>query len=209
VFLVFPLGLADRVSEFARRRIQKYYQKDALVVHPPVNLAKFPSNPVAGGGYWLMVGRLVAYKNFDIAVAAFNRLGWPLKIVGTGVQEQELRQMAKGNVQFMGQVDDATLSELYRGAFGIVFPQEEDFGIVPLEAMASGRPVVALRSGGAMETVIDRITGLFFEEETPEALMDAVERASRMKWLPDVCRGQAQRFDIPVFKEKMARILCQ
>lgn len=194
------------ISECVRERIQKYYQKDAIVVHPPVNVAKFPLAQ-GPGTYWLMVGRLVAYKNFDLAIKAFNRLGWPLVIVGTGVEERRLRRAAGSSVSFVGQVSDERLSELYRGAAGIVFPQEEDFGIVPLEAMASGRPVVALRRGGALETVIDRITGLFFDEETPEALADAVDRASRMKWLPNLCRGQAERFDVPVFRDRLGAVI--
>jgi glycosyltransferase involved in cell wall biosynthesis len=195
------------ISESVRRRIQKYYGKDAVVVHPPVNMAKFELAEKSGGDYWLMVGRLVAYKNFDLAIRAFKQLGWPLKIVGTGVEERRLRALAGSGVEFLGQVDDVRLAALYRGAAGVVFPQEEDFGIVPLEAMASGRPVVALRRGGALETVIDKMTGLFFDEETPEALADAVDRASRMKWLPHLCRGQAERFDIPTFREKMTAIL--
>jgi glycosyltransferase involved in cell wall biosynthesis len=195
------------VSETVRRRIQKYYGTDAAVVHPPVTLAKFPLNPTAGGAYWLMVGRLVAYKRFDLAIRAFNRLGWPLVIAGTGVEERRLRRSAGPTITFAGQVGDDALAALYQGAAGVVFPQEEDFGIVPLEAMASGRPVVALRAGGAVETVIDRITGLFFDEQTPEALADAVDRASRMKWLPEVCRGQAERFSIPAFRTKMSALL--
>jgi glycosyltransferase involved in cell wall biosynthesis len=196
------------ISETVRHRIQKYYRRDATVVHPPVNVAKFALAD-APGDYWLAVGRLVAYKNFDIAVQAFNRLGWPLVIVGNGVEERRLRRMAKQNVTFAGQVSDERLAQLYRGAAGIVFPQEEDFGIVPLEAMASGRPVVALRRGGALETVVDKITGLFFDEETPEALADAVDQASRMKWLPHLCRGQAERFDIPVFRKKFMTALAR
>ena len=194
------------ISEFVRRRIQKYYSRESIVIHPPVNVAKFPLAD-APGTFWLMVGRLVAYKNFDLAVETFNRLGWPLKIVGTGVEERRLKHIAKGNIEFLGQVSDEHLSELYRRSFGLVFPQEEDFGIVPLEAMASGRPVVALRGGGALETVIDRITGVFFDEATPEALTDALDRASRMKWLPNLCRGQAERFDVPVFRAKMQALM--
>ncbi len=194
------------ISETVRRRIQKYYRRDSQVVYPPVNVAKF-SLGEGKGSYWLAIGRLVAYKNFDIAIRAFNQLGWPLVIVGSGVEEKRLRKLAKPNVSFVGQVGDDRLAELYRNAAGIVFPQEEDFGIVPLEAMASGRPVVALRRGGALETVVDKITGLFFDEETPEALADAVDRASRMKWLPQLCRGQAERFDIPVFRRKFTEAL--
>jgi glycosyltransferase involved in cell wall biosynthesis len=195
------------ISESVRGRIQKYYGKDSIVIHPPVNMAKFPLALEKPGSYWLMVGRLVAYKNFDLAIRAFNRLGWPLVIVGTGVEEKRLRSIAGSSITFAGQVDDQRLSELYRGSAGVVFPQEEDFGIVPLEAMASGRPVVALRRGGATETVIDKITGLFFNEETDEALAHAIDRASRMKWSPELCRGQAQRFDIPVFRQKMFSVI--
>ncbi len=194
------------ISEFVRRRIAKYYNKDAVVVHPPVNVAKFSvsSEP---GQYWLMVGRLVAYKNFDLAIRVFNKLGWPLKIVGTGVEERRLRSIAKSNVEFVGAVTDTQLAQLYRGAQAVLFPQEEDFGIVPLEAMASGRPVIAFHGGGALETVIDRITGLFFYEQTEEELLAAVDRSSRMKWLPALCRGQAERFDIPIFRRKMSAAL--
>ncbi|MBP6885722.1 MAG: glycosyltransferase [Candidatus Pacebacteria bacterium] len=194
------------ISEFVRRRIQKYYNKDAVVVHPPVNVAKFSVSQEVGK-YWLIVGRLVAYKNFDLAIRVFNRLGWPLKIIGTGIEEERLRGMAKSNIEFIGSVTDAQLARYYQGAQAVLFPQEEDFGIVPLEAMASGRPVIAYHGGGALETVIDRITGIFFYEQTEEALLDAVDRSSRMKWLPTMCRGQAERFDIPLFKKKMEAVL--
>ncbi len=194
------------ISEFVRRRIAKYYNKDAIVVHPPVNVSKFTMS-YEPGQYWLMVGRLVAYKNFDLAIRVFNTLGWPLKIVGTGVEEHRLKALAKGNIEFVGAVTDQQLGQLYRGARAVIFPQEEDFGIVPLEAMASGRPVIAYHGGGALETVIDRITGVFFYEQTEEELLAAVDRSSRMKWLPDLCRGQAERFDIPVFRRKMSAAL--
>ncbi|HUO75347.1 MAG TPA: glycosyltransferase [Candidatus Paceibacterota bacterium] len=194
------------ISEFVRRRIQKYYGRDSVVIHPPVNIAKFQLAE-GPGTFWLMVGRFVAYKNFDLAIETFNRLGWPLKIVGTGVEERRLKHAAKGNIEFLGQVNDERLGDLYRQSVGVVFPQEEDFGIVPLEAMASGRPVVALRGGGALETIIDRITGVFFDEASPESLTDALERASRLKWLPNLCRGQAERFDVPVFRAKMHALI--
>ncbi len=194
------------ISDFVRRRIEKYYDKDATVIYPPVNVSKFPVSH-AQGTYWLMVGRLVAYKNFDLAIRAFNTLGWPLKIVGTGVEERRLRALANPNIEFIGSVTDEQLAALYADARAVLFPQEEDFGIVPLEAMASGRPVIAFRGGGAVETVIDRITGVFFDEQTPESLAEAVERADRMKWLPTMCRGQAERFDIPVFRKKIGAML--
>ena len=194
------------ISEFVRRRIGKYYAKDAVVVHPPVNVAKFSVSRTEGR-YWLMVGRLVAYKNFDLAIRAFNRLGWPLVIVGTGVEERRLKAMAKPNIRFVGAVTDTELAQYYADARAVLFPQEEDFGIVPLEAMASGRPVIAFHGGGALETIIDRITGVFFYDQTEDDIIAAVDRASRMKWLPDLARGQAERFDIPVFRRKMSAAL--
>jgi glycosyltransferase involved in cell wall biosynthesis len=194
------------ISDCVKKRIAKYYGKDSIVVYPPVNVSKFTVGHEPGK-YWLMVGRLVAYKNFDLAIRAFNRLGWPLKIVGSGVEERHLRAIAKSNIEFVGAVTDEQLAVLYSNCHAVLFPQEEDFGIVPLEAMASGRPVVAFRGGGALETVIDRITGVFFDEQTEEDLMSAVDRASRMKWLPTVCRGQAERFDIPIFRRKMSEAL--
>lgn len=219
---IAPLGLsylrvwdrqaAERVDQWiaisscVQRRIEKYYDKESVVVHPPVNVSKFTVSH-EHGTYWLMVGRLVAYKNFDIAIRAFNRLGWPLKIVGTGIEERRLRALAKPNIEFIGAVTDEKLAQLYNGARAVLFPQEEDFGIVPLEAMASGRPVIAYRGGGALETIIDRMTGIFFDEQTEESLMATIDRASRMIFLPELCRGQADRFDIPVFAKKMQSII--
>lgn len=194
------------ISDCVRQRIGKYYQKESVVVYPPVNVQKFHLGE-GPGSYWLMVGRLVAYKNFDLAIRAFQKLGWPLRIIGTGIEERRLRALAGPHVTFLGNVTDEELARQYAGAAGVVFPQEEDFGIVPLEAMASGRPVVAWRGGGALETVAERITGVFFDEQTPEALADAVDRASRMKFIPKICRGQAERFDIPVFCDKMMKLL--
>jgi glycosyltransferase involved in cell wall biosynthesis len=156
-----------------------------------------------------MVGRLVAYKRFDVAIEAFNRSGLPLVIVGVGVEEKRLRAMARPNISFMGQVDDVKLSELYQNSHGVIFPQEEDFGIVPLEAMASGKPVIAYRAGGAQETVVDRITGIFFDVQTPEAIERAVERAIATKWLPTVCRGQAERFSVERFCEAMKSVMLE
>ncbi len=209
---VWDRQAADRVdefiaiSDFVRRRIGKYYGRDSIVIHPPVNVSKFTVSE-APGQYWLMVGRLVAYKNFELGIRAFNKLGWPLSIVGTGVQAKYLRRLTGPNIEFLGQVSDEKLAELYRGAAAVVFPQEEDFGIVPLEAMASGRPVIAYRAGGATETVIDRITGVFFDEPEADSLAAAVDRASRMKFMPYVCRGQAERFDIPIFREKITAVI--
>ena len=154
-----------------------------------------------------MVGRLVSYKKFDIAVKAFNELGLPLKIIGIGPELARLKSLATPNIEFLGQVDDTELARYYRGARALIFPQEEDFGIVPLEAMASGRPVIAYRGGGAMETVIEGETGVFFDTQTPEDLIDAVQRFDLKRFDPLRCRAQAERFSTEIFKESIRSAL--
>lgn len=196
------------ISGFVRDRIKKYYGRQSPVLYPPVNTAKFA--PVAAdaiGDYFLMAGRLVSYKKFDLAVLVFNQLGWPLKIVGQGIELTRLQKMAGPNIEFLGLVDDARLADLYARCRALVFPQEEDFGIVPLEAMASGRPVIAYRGGGAVETVVDRVTGLFFDEQTEDSLSGALKRFDGMRFHPELCRAQAEKFDISVFKKKILEAL--
>jgi glycosyltransferase involved in cell wall biosynthesis len=194
------------ISDFVRQRIAKYYHRDANVLYPPVDVSKFHIADTPHE-YYLMVGRLVTYKKFDIAIQAFNKLGKQLKIVGTGVDEKRLRRMAALNIEFLGAVDDQRLADLYTHAQAIIFPQEEDFGIVPLEAMASGRPVIAYRGGGAVETVVENETGIFFDEQTPESLIAALSRFDPTLFHPAVCRARAGTFDIPVFKEHILSVL--
>lgn len=192
------------ISEFIRERIKKYYSRDSAVVYPPVDVSKFYSSDNVGN-YFLMAGRLVAYKRFDLGIKAFNKLGFPLKIVGVGPELKKLRSLASGTsgIEFLGQVSDDRLASLYSKAQALIFPQEEDFGIVPLEAMASGRPVIALRSGGALETVVEGKTGLFFDEQTVGALVQAVKNFDSSKFNSVVCRKQAEKFDVEIFKQKI------
>ncbi len=204
------------ISEFIRDRIKKYYSKDSDVIYPPVNVSKFYVSSNLSD-YFLMTGRLVAYKRFDLGIKAFNTLGSPLKVVGIGPELNRLKKIANGNIEFLGLVPDDQLSGLYSKAQALVFPQEEDFGIVPLEAMASGRPVIAFRSGGAVETVVDpekaKIngtdgpTGLFFDKQTVGAVVQAVMNFSSDKFNPNACRNQAQKFDVGVFKDRILKKL--
>ncbi|MBC7253845.1 MAG: glycosyltransferase [Actinobacteria bacterium] len=203
---------ADRVdlfvaiSEHVARRIRKYYGKEAEIIHPPVDTSWLrPSERVED--YFLVVGRLIPYKRADLAVEAFNRLGLPLKIAGTGSEMDSLRRMARPNVEFLGRVSDAELAELYSHCLALVFPQEEDFGIVPLEAMAAGRPVIAYRAGGALETVMEGETGLFFDRQDPESLAEAVRNFDPGDFDPRSIRRHAQRFDVSVFKEKFSTLV--
>ena len=157
--------------------------------------------------YFLMAGRLVAYKRFDLGVKAFNKLGFPLKIIGIGPELKKLKKMASDNIEFLELVSDDRLADLYSKAKALVFPQEEDFGIVPLEAMASGRPVIAYRAGGAMETIKEGETGLFFDEQTVDSLAYAVKNFDFKKFKPENCKKQAEKFDVSVFKSNMLKKL--
>jgi len=198
-----------RISDFVGERIQKYYHQPSTLIYPPVDVKKFTvsSSQFTEGSYFLMVGRLVSYKKFDVAIRAFSELNLPLKIIGTGPEMKRLKRLAHSNIEFLGQVSDDELGRYYRGARALIFPQEEDFGIVPLEMMASGRPVIAYRGGGAEETVIENETGIFFEAQTSEAIMDAIKRFDGLKFSPAICRAQAEKFSIKIFKENVLSAL--
>jgi len=197
------------ISDFIRQRIKKYYSRDSELVYPPVDVSKFYLQPTTYNlqSYFLIVGRLVAYKRFDLGIKAFAKLGLPLKIVGTGPEFKKLRYCATAlrakNIEFLGLVSDDRLADLYSKSQALVFPQEEDFGIVPLEAMASGRPVIAFRSGGATETILENKTGIFFDEQTTDALAYAVKNFDPRKFGPEDCRKQAEKFDVQIFKSNI------
>ncbi len=190
------------ISDFIKDRVKKYYSRDSVVLYPPVNVNKFkPSDKT--GDYFFMAGRMVSYKRFDLAVKAFNENGLPLKIVGVGPELKKLKNIAKKNIEFVGLVPDEVLAHLYSHAQACIFPQEEDFGIVPLESMASGRPVIAYRGGGATETIVENQTGVFFDHQKSESLQSAVDKFLESKFDPDACRAQAEKFDVNVFKENI------
>jgi glycosyltransferase involved in cell wall biosynthesis len=174
----------DRVlanSRFIRDRIGKAWRREAAVVHPPVDPALFtPSDEVEPGYLW--VGQLVPYKRADLAIDAFNALGLPLTVVGDGPQAAMLRKRAGPTIRMIPRLDFAALRQAYARCRALVFTAEEDFGIVPVEVMASGRPVVAYGRGGALDSVVEGRTGMFFAEQTTEALVEAVRQLER--WLP-------------------------
>lgn len=199
---------ADRVdryianSETVRGRITKYYRHESEVINPPVSVNSFKTGS-GDGGYYLAGGRLVAYKRFDLIVQAFNRLGERLKIFGEGPELARLKRMARSNVEFLGRVDELTKTALYAGAIAYLHPQEEDFGITAIEAMASGRPVIAYRRGGAVETVVDGVTGMFFDRQDWESLYDAVLRFDSTDFHPETIRDHARNFDGETFKSRI------
>ena len=159
-------------------------------------------------GYFLAVGRLIPYKKFDLIVETFNKIGLPLKIVGTGIMENELRRQAKGNIEFLGYTSEKELKKLYSECEALIFPQIEDFGIVPLEAMASGRPVIALKKGGALDTIIPE-TGIFFDKQTPHHLKGAIEEYldTKKKFKTEKIRAHAETFDVKNFEKNMSTYL--
>lgn len=203
---------ADRVDNFVanshhvQRRIQKYYRRPSTVIHPFIEPTKFHSSKDREP-FFLAVGRLTPYKKFDLLVETFNQTGQQLKIVGTGISEQKLKATANDNIQFLGFVPDPELAELYSKAKALIFPQLEDFGIIPLEAMASGCPVIAYGKGGAKETIIEGKTGLFFDEQTPESLKKALRKRSTMKFNHKAIQEHAQQFSEENFHKEMIHFI--
>lgn len=195
------------ISKNVQQRIKKYYGRDSEVIYPPL---VFPGRAEvahratpAHRPYFLVVSRLdFGYKKVDLAIEAFNKLGLPLKIVGTGREMGRLKRMAKKNIEFLGQLTDSQLLSYYQRCQAVVFPQEEDFGLVPLEAQACGKPVIAYRAGGALETVVEGKTGEFFDKQTPESLKEIVKKFEPEKYKPEGCQKQAGKFDIKIFKKK-------
>jgi glycosyltransferase involved in cell wall biosynthesis len=191
------------ISEHVRERIHRFYGRDASVVYPPADTDYFTPEGEGHDGYDFIVSAMVPYKKVDLAIQAYNRLGYPLKIMGGGGGLDALKRMAGPNITFLGRQPDEVLRESLRRCRFLVFPGEEDFGIVPVEAMACGKPVIAYGKGGVTETVVDGESGVFFAEQTEDALVTAVERAAEMSWDPAAIRTRAERFSIQAFIDGM------
>lgn len=191
-------------SQETARRIEKFYRRQSTVIYPPINMPKIIKTNKKKE-YFLSVGRLAWAKRVDLAIAACKRLKLPLKVVGTGMEEGALREMAGPHVEFLGAVSDAELSGLYAGAKALIFcALDEDFGMVPVEAMAAGVPVVALGQGGVLETVVDGKTGVLFKKSEVADLIAAIKRFKSLSrdWADD-CRAQAQKFSKERFKREL------
>lgn len=205
---------AERVDVFVANsttvqdRIQKIYRKPSVVISPPVAVDRF-SVSKEQGDYFVSVGRLVTYKRADIIIDAFRKLSTPLKVVGTGPELERLSARASNApwIEFTGRVSDAELADIYAGAKGFIFAAEEDAGIVPVEAMACGKPVIAYGKGGVTDVVKDGVHGMFFSEQTPESLMEAVGRFDSHSFDATRIRKHAETFRTDIFKEQMRALI--
>ncbi len=223
---------ADRVDHFiansnhVAERIRKYYRRESTVIYPPVRTDEFqigtPKN------YYLTVGRLIPYKRFDLVIEAFGNSPRPpsvppwqggrfaeevgvrqLVIVGSGPEEKKLKKMAGKNIRFLGHVSDEKLKELYSGCQALIHPQIEDFGLSTVEAMASGRPVIAFAEGGALETVVEGKTGLFFHEQSSSSLIEALSRFESRSWNPHEIKAHAENFSEKEFQKNILQYIEQ
>ena len=195
-------------SRFVQQRIQTAYGRDSSVIYPPVDVQAFEPGREAED-YYLIITELVAYKRVDLAIDAFNRLGKRLVILGDGPESAALRARAKPNIEFLGRQPFAALKDRLERCRAFIYPQIEDFGITAVEAQAAGRPVLALRQGGALETVIDGETGLFFDEQTAESLAACVEAFDQRKLPAAACRANAERFRPEGFRDAVRALLAR
>ena len=180
-------------SQTTRERIARCLERDATVVYPPVEVDRFRRGSV--GDHYLVLSELMAHKRLGVAVEAFDRLGLPLVVVGDGPDARRLRGLAGPTVRFTGRISDSRVEELLASARALVVPATEEFGIAAVEAQAAGRPVVALRDGGVCESVVEDLTGVFFDQPTPAALAAAVQRFETLTFEPEACMENARRFE--------------
>lgn len=201
------------ISQEVKKRIKKYYNKDSEVIYPPLSLSSTdyslqPNKKAVVGSpssesYFLIVSRLVPYKRIDIAVKAFNKLKLPLKIIGEGSEKNRLMQMAGPNIEFLNYLTDKELVEYYKSCRALIFPGIEDFGLTILEAQSFGKPVIAFEGGGALETIVENKTGVFFSPQTESALIRSVNDFMKKKFNPSDCIGQAEKFSIEMFNKRI------
>lgn len=211
---LWDFAAAQRVDHFiaqscvVARRIRKWYGRESIIIHSPIDVTRFQiDNQVED--YYLVVSRLEPYKRIDLPIEVFNRIGLPLLIVGDGSDKHRLRKLAKPNIRFLGFVPEEQLVRIYARCRALIFPGEEDFGLTPLEANASGRPVIAYAGGGALETVIEGVTGVFFREATAAALAEAVKNITFNAFDPVAMRAHAMKFDKEIFREKIRSFLSE
>jgi glycosyltransferase involved in cell wall biosynthesis len=194
-------------SRLTATRIRRYFGRESTVLYPPVETGRFRELPV--GAHYMVLAELMAHKRIDVAVRAFGALGLPLLVVGDGPELRRLRRMARPNVTFTGRISDERVAGLLATARALVVTATEEFGIAAVEALAAGRPVVALGEGGVRESVVEGETGTFFERSEPEALAEAVLRFDPLSIDPRACRVAAERFGAERFRAQLRRIVAE
>ena len=215
-FRAWDVHTSGRVTEFiaisrtVQERIRRFYGRESRIVYPPVDTEQFrPVPSQEKGAYYLVLSRLLPYKRIDVAIEACNRLCLPLIVAGEGRDEPRLRRIAGATVRFTGRVSDEEARQLLAGARALILVAEEDFGLTPVEAMASGTPVIAYRAGGATESVVEGETGMFFDRQEPEPLMEALLRFNPSDYDPQRCVDRARRFDSGRFFSAWRKILAE
>lgn len=220
-FFIPPLKKADydaaqNVDVFiansteVQKRIEKYYGKKSMVIHPPVDVDRFEPARTRGD-YYVVTGRQVPYKRIDLAVGAATELGIPLKVFGNGSEHERIVKLAGPTVEFFtdrgGDASDAELTKALNHAKGFIFPSEEDFGIVAVEALAAGAPVIALSRGGSKDIVEDGVSGVLFRDQNPDSIANAIRYAQSLTFLPGTLRRKAKRFDKSLFITKIRKVV--
>lgn len=198
------------ISQHVRNRIRKFYQRDARVIYPPLIRLPPPCKIIPHKpGFYLIVSRLYSYKNIALAIDTFNKLGCQLVVIGGGPARRHLERMSGPTISLVGRLDDATMAAYYRDSRAFIMPQEEDFGLTALEAMSFGKPVLALRRGGALETVKEGISGEFFDDPIPEALADGVRRLNERydSYNPEYIRKLVQPFSRERFRQEIEKLI--
>ena len=194
-------------SRLTATRVRRYFGRDATVLHPPVETDRFRAGPV--GEHYMVLAELMAHKRIDVAVRAFNALGRRLLVVGDGPELRRLRRLAGPTVSFTGRISDERVAELLARARALVVTATEEFGIAAVEALAAGRPVIALGEGGVRESVVEGVTGTFFEPCGADALADAVRRFDPLSIDPAACRAAARRFGAERFRDRLRQIVSE
>jgi len=221
LFLSFPLSFIKAIdfvsaqkvdllianSKIPAKRIEKYYRRNCQVIYPFVDTESFEVQGTKNGGYYLVLTRLAPWKKVDIAITACKNLGLKLKIIGEGPDISRLKLMADENIEFLGFLPEKEKAQFLYGCIALIQTQYEDFGVVPLEAMASGKPVIAYGSGGVTETVLPGITGEFYSEQSTESLMNVLKTFNSDKYSPLECRIRARKFNKNAFKQNILSIV--
>jgi glycosyltransferase involved in cell wall biosynthesis len=202
-------------SQHVANRIQKYYRREAAVIHPPVDTTIYKKSET-DEDFYLVISALVPYKKIDLAIEAFNQTNKSLIVIGEGPDKSKLKRMAKNNIQFLDGINGDQLYDYYSKCKALIFPGEEDFGIVPVEAQSCGKPVIAFAKGGALETVIgyngdneNKCTGLFFKEQNAESIINAITEFETINWDADFINQHAQKFSKEIFKNQLSNFINQ